>query len=144
MIESMPQPVAAMAYVKIGENGDHYLLGSRCGNCGTTMLGPRAGCAACGDSNRISEVRLGDTGRIRTCTVIAKSYPGVPVPFIAAVIEIDGGGVVRGTMRGPIPADPVAQVGKPVRIAIADTGQRDASGRAFFAQIFYPASEAST
>jgi uncharacterized OB-fold protein len=128
-----------MPYVRIGEHGDHYLLGTRCGNCGTTMLGPRAGCAACGDSNQVSEVRLGDTGRIRTCTVIEKSYPGVPVPFIAAVIDIDGGGVVRGTMRGPIPSDPVTEVGKPVRIEVADTGQRDVSGRPFFAQIFFPA-----
>src|SRR3546814_13530389 len=83
----------------------------------------------------MSHIRLADTGKVRTCAVIKRSYPGVPVPFIAAVIEIDGGGIVRGTMTGAIPSDPVAEVGRPVRICIEDTGQRDETGRAFYAHI---------
>jgi len=69
---------------------------------------------------------------------INRSYPGVPVPFIAAVIEIDGGGVVRGTLRTKIPDDPVAEVGGRVRICIEDTGQRDASGRPLYSHVFRP------
>jgi uncharacterized OB-fold protein len=131
--------VAAVPYVVLGSGNDHYLSGSRCGHCGTTLLGERIGCAKCGASDSITRVRLADTGRVRTCTVITRSYPGVPVPFIAAVIDIDGGGVVRGTLQGPIPANPVELIGTPVHIRIEDTGQRDASGRAFFSHNFHPA-----
>lgn len=138
MSDPLPEPIPAMPYIMIDDGGDHYLVGSRCDQCGTTMLGKRLGCAACGDADQLAEVRLNDTGRIRTCTVITRSYPGVAVPFIAAVIAIDGGGVVRGTLHGPIPVDPVAEVGKPVRIVIEDTGQRDPTGRAFYAQNFRP------
>jgi uncharacterized OB-fold protein len=138
MSDPLAEPVAAVPYVVIDRDGDHYLIGSRCAKCGATLLGRRVACAACGTNDGISHVRLADTGRIRTCAVINRSYPGVPVPFVAAVIDIDGGGVVRGTLRGAIPSDPVAEVGRPVRICIEDSGQRDASGRAFYSQIFRP------
>lgn len=138
MSDPLAEPVAAVPYVVIDRDGDHHLIGSRCGHCGATLLGRRVACAACGTNGCITPLRLADTGRVRTCTVINRSYPGVPVPFIAAVIDIDGGGVVRGTLRGDIPADPVAEVGRPVRICIEDSGQRDAAGRAFYSQIFRP------
>ena len=98
----------------------------------------RSACAACGASDAISQVRLADTGRVRTCTVINRSYPGVPVPFIAAVVELDGGGVVRGTLRAPVPDDPRIEIGRRVRICIEDTGQRDPAGRPFYSQVFRP------
>jgi uncharacterized OB-fold protein len=138
MSERTPEPIAAMPYIVIDEGGDHFLVGSRCGICGATMLGKRFGCAACGEIEQLAHVRLADTGRIRTCTVITRSYPGIPVPFIAAVIAIDGGGVVRGTLHDAIPTDPVAEIGKPVRISIEDTGQCDPAGRPFYAQTFRP------
>lgn len=138
MSESLCEPIAAVPYVVIEGAGNHYLVGSRCGRCGATLLGKRVACAACGKSDSISHVRLADTGRVRTCAVVNRSYPGVPVPFIAAVVEIDGGGVVRGTLQDVIPENPLADIGKPVRICIEDTGQRDPTGRPFFSHIFRP------
>lgn len=143
MSESLGEPIAAVPYVVIQGSGDHYLVGSHCGRCGATLLGKRVACAACGMSDSISHIRLGDTGRVRTCSVISRSYPGVPVPFIAAVVEIDGGGVIRGTLQGAIPENPLGEVGKPVRIYIEDTGQRDPSGRPFYSHIFRPVKAAS-
>lgn len=143
MSDPLAEPIAAVPYVVIDRDGDHHLVGSRCAQCGATLLGRRVACAACGANDGIAHIRLADTGRVRTCTVVNRSYPGVPVPFIAAVIDIDGGGVIRGTLRGAIPADPVGEVGRPVRIAIEDSGQRDACGRAFYAQVFHPAEAAA-
>lgn len=139
MTEANPNPIAAVPYVVIGSDGDHHLMGSRCGHCGATLLGKRVACAACGESDRITEVRLADTGRVRICSVINRSYPGVPVPFIAAVVEIDGGGILRGTLAAPIPVSPLVEIGRPVRICIEDTGQRDSNGRPFYSHIFRPA-----
>lgn len=136
--EGLSEPIAAVPYVVISRDGDHYLVGSRCGHCGATLLGKRVACAACGASDAISHIRLADTGRVRTCTVVNRSYPGVPVPFIAAVVEIDRGGVVRGTLHAPIPEDPGVEVGRPVRICIEDTGQRDTAGRPFYSHVFRP------
>jgi uncharacterized OB-fold protein len=129
-------PIAAAPYVVIENSGDHYLVGTRCGRCGATLLGERMSCAACGMGDAISRIRLADTGRIRTCSVVSRSYPGVPVPFVAAVVQIDGGGVVRGTLRGAIPENPGTEIGRAVRICIEDTGQRDPAGRPFYSHIF--------
>lgn len=136
MTDMLAEPIAAVPYVVIDRDGDHHLVGSRCAQCGATLLGRRVACAACGANDSINHIRLADTGRVRTCTIINRSYPGVPVPFIAVVVDIDGGGVVRGTLHCSIPSDPIAEVGRLVRICIEDTGQRDALGRAFYSQIF--------
>lgn len=138
--ESAPaSPIAAVPYIVIAEEGDHhYLIGSRCARCSATLLGKRLACAACGARDSMTVVRLPDTGRVRTCTVINRSYPGVAVPFIAAVVDIDGGGVVRGTLRSKIPDNPLTQFGRAVRICIEDTGQRDAEGRPFYSHVFRP------
>jgi uncharacterized OB-fold protein len=136
MSESLPTPIAAVPYVVIEASGDHYLVGSRCGRCGATLLGERMSCAACGMGDSISRIRLADTGRIRTCSVVSRSYPGVPVPFVAAVVQIDGGGVVRGTLSGAIPENPGTEIGRTVRICIEDSGQRDPAGRPLYSHIF--------
>lgn len=139
VVSELPfEPIAAVPYVVIEGPDGHYLIGSRCGRCGATLLGKRVACAACGMGDSISHIRLAGTGRVRTCSVVSRSYPGVPVPFIAAVVEIDGGGVVRGTLCGPIPENPLAEIGRPVRICIEDTGQRDPSGRPFYSHVFRP------
>lgn len=132
------EAIAAVPYVVLCKDGDHYLAGSRCGACGVSMIGHRIACAACGETVLINHVRLADTARVRTCTVISRSYSGVPVPFIAAVVELDGGGVLRGTLKDAIPEDPVTIVGMPVRISIEDTGQRDENDRPYFAHTFRP------
>jgi uncharacterized OB-fold protein len=138
MSELRPQPIAAVPYVVLEDSGDRYLVGSRCCRCGATFLGQRLACAACGSGGSISRIRLADTGRIRVCSVVSRSYPGVPVPFIAAVVQIDGGGVVRGTLRDATTERPGPAIGTPVRICIEDTGQRDAGGRPFYAHVFRP------
>lgn len=136
MSELLSAPIAAAPYIVIENSGDHYLVGSRCGRCGATLLGERPACAACGMRDSMSRIRLADTGRIRTCSVVSRSYPGVPVPFIAAVVQIDGGGVVRGTLHGAIPEYPGTEIGRPVQICIEDTGQRDPVGRPFYSHVF--------
>jgi len=132
------EPIAAVPYVVIANSGDHYLVGSRCGHCGATLLGERMACAACGRGDSISRIRLADTGRLRTCSVVSRSYPGVPVPFVAAVVQIDGGGVVRGTLRDATTEIPGPKIGTPVRICIEDTGQRDPGGRPLYVHVFRP------
>jgi uncharacterized protein len=136
MSELLSAPIAAAPYIVIQGSGDHYLVGSRCGRCGVTLLGERLSCAACGMGDSMSRVRLANTGLIRTCSVVSRSYPGIPVPFVAAVVQIDDGGIVRGTLRGAIPENPVTEIGRRVRICIEDTGQRNPAGRPFYSHIF--------
>lgn len=132
------EPIAAVPYIEIDMQGDHYLVGSRCSECSATLLGKRIACASCGTQGALTFVRLGMSGRVRTCATIHRSYPGVTVPFVAAVVDLDGGGVIRGTLHTKLPDDPSSEVGKTVRVCIEDSGQRDHSGRAYYCHVFRP------
>src|SRR3546814_14610408 len=72
MNERPPEPVAAVPYVVIGEHGDHHLVGRRCGNCGATLLGERAACAASGEHGWTSPLRLAAPGAARTCALATR------------------------------------------------------------------------
>ena len=113
MSEPVSEQIAAVPCVVLAQWGDQH-PGSRSRHCGMTLLGERVACAACGTGGAISHIRLADTERVRTCTVVNRSYPGVRVSLIAAVVEIEGGRVVRGTLRGPVPDKPGTEIGKRV------------------------------
>jgi len=82
---------------------------------------------------------LGLEGELRTWTIIQRSHPGVPVPFVAAIVALEGGGMVRGTLKsaGSTPED--LPSGLRVRVAFEDSGQVDADGRSQICHVFYPA-----
>ena len=62
--------------------------------------------------------------------MVARSYPGVAVPFVSAIVDLDGGPTIKGTLRGVDPAALVA--GLPVRVRFDDAGGAlDKEGAAF-------------
>jgi uncharacterized OB-fold protein len=136
--KAVPEPgaVPALPHMARAADGRYYLSGTRCDVCGAVVEGDRLGCPACG-ARRLRAVPLAQSGRIHTCTLIHRSYPGVPVPFYAAVVDLDGGGSVRGTLTGIDPAQAMP-VGLRVAMVFGDSGQRDARGRALISYHFVP------
>ena len=41
---------------------------------------------------------LATTGVVRSFTIIHRAAPGVPVPYVSSVVELDGGGVVKANL----------------------------------------------
>ena len=89
--------ITAQDYIVLGDGGA-YLAGSRCTACNAVFLGERRVCAACGARERMATLRLGDRGRVYSCTTVCRSFPGVPVPFVMAVVDLDDGPALRGTL----------------------------------------------
>ena len=52
------QPLPAVPYLKIPENGDPYLEAYKCGSCGATFLGERQNCSKCGSRDQMTTVKL--------------------------------------------------------------------------------------
>jgi uncharacterized OB-fold protein len=121
----------ALHYIRVDpKSGVASLMGSRCRICGTVLLGARRVCPACCVRESLEECRLGTTGSLQSYTIVYRSYPGVKTPFIAAIVELDGGGVLKGTLRN-FPADPIRLLkGLRVRVRFAPTNQHDREGRA--------------
>jgi len=104
------------------DDGDPHLLALRCDSCGAKFFNRRNACASCGGRG-FTATRMANTGRIRTFSIIHRAPKGIPVPFVAAVIDLDNGGriqanVLNGDVLNPYTFWPGTQV----RLATFDAG----------------------
>ncbi|MHB8680646.1 MAG: Zn-ribbon domain-containing OB-fold protein [Acidimicrobiales bacterium] len=77
--------------------GEPHLQGNACTACGAVFFDRRNACARCGKTE-FSPKALATTGIVRSFTIIHRAAPNVPVPYVSSVVELDGGGVVKGNL----------------------------------------------
>ena len=51
----------------------------------------------------MSAVKLSNKGKLYNYTVVHRNFPGVPVPFISAIVDLDGGGCLKGNLVDMVP-----------------------------------------
>ena len=129
----------AIPMIRIGDDGTAFIAGSHCANCGETVPGDRMACASCGRRDAIEPVRLGTRGKLYSYTIVHRSFPGVKVPFVAAVVDLDDGGALRGTLLEVEPDPAKLPSDMPVDIVFRDTGQTGPDGKPFVSYFFIPA-----
>src|SRR5258706_7746034 len=132
-----PGVAPALPHLALAADGAHRLTGMRCGNCGMVVEAQRLACPACGERQRLETIALSTRGSVHTCSLVHRSYPGVAVPFYAAVVDLDGGGSLRGTLTGVDPSSDMP-VGLRVEMVFGESGQQDRQGRALIAYCFIP------
>jgi uncharacterized protein len=87
----------------------------------------------------MESIRLSELGTLYSFTIVHRSFPGVSTPFVAAVVDLDGGCALQGTLLG-VEADPAKiPFGLPVRVVYRNSGQTAADGRPFHSYYFVPA-----
>jgi uncharacterized OB-fold protein len=125
--ETRAVPMVSYLRLPQTEGEAAHLIGSRCGHCGETYLGHRALCINCDGQGPMEELSLGQRGELFTFTVIYQSAPWVQTPYVAAVVKLPEGPVVRASLTG-IEPDPVnLEVGMPLEM-ITETVRRDEDG----------------
>lgn len=134
---ALPRP--AVDYLKVPEDGEPHLAGSRCTNCSAVFLGSRSICSKCATRDAMEPIRLADTGTLYSYAIVHRSFPGVEVPFVSAVVDLDGGGTVKGNLVD-IEADPEKiRFGMPVKLVYRDAlGRRDKDDNSYLAYFFAP------
>lgn len=130
------QPVAALPFIHIDDTGRVSLSGSRCGACGAVLLGKPLACSSCGSRRALARIELATRGKLHTYTIVHRSLPGVTTPFIAAVVDLDGGGSLKGTLLGVDPKPNAVRFDMPVDVVFRTTEQRDYAGRPFLTYFF--------
>lgn len=132
-------PLPAVSFLKIPEDGDPYLEGSRCGSCDATFLGERSVCSKCGARGQMATVQLANRGELYSYCIVHRSFPGIDVPYVSAIVDLDGGGTVKGNLID-VPPDPAKiTFGMPVEVVYDDAlGRRDRDGNAYLAYFFKP------
>lgn len=94
-----------------------YFWGQKCKACGAQFLGDRIACGKCGETDKFEEVKYGHDGELYVFAVVHQSVPGVDVPFVAGIIDLDDGVSVRANVYGLDPLKPDASwFGKRVKM----------------------------
>jgi uncharacterized OB-fold protein len=114
-----------------------HLVAQRCAWCGALFLDRRNGCGRCG-GQEFEDRPLATTGALRSFTVVHRSGPSIPVPYVSVVVDLDGGGCVMGNLSGVAPDPAALRPGLRLRLSTAPAGTDDA-GREAVSFHFEPA-----
>lgn len=130
---------AIVKYLKLPENGEPYLEGWRCTSCGEVFIEPRTACSNCCARDSMTLVKLQNTGKLYNWTVVHRNFPGIKVPFVSAIVDLDGGGTIKGNLVD-MPPDPAGiAFDMPVRVVYRPIKQSDAQGNLYISYFFVPA-----
>lgn len=88
-------------YLVLGD--DPHLVAHECTSCGARYFDRRSACSGC-SRREFRDVEVARTGVLRTFTIVSFAAEGVPVPFVAGIVDC-GGTSVRGNVVN-VPPDP--------------------------------------
>jgi uncharacterized OB-fold protein len=101
--------------------GDHpHLVAHECTNCVARFFDRRNACAHCGRTD-FKTVDIATEGEVRAFTIVTFAAPGVPVPYVAALVDCDGTSV-RANLINVEPDPEHVSLGMRVRLATQPIG----------------------
>ncbi len=114
--EAKEIPILSFLRLPEKEREKAYLYGTKCKQCGTIFLGSRMACSRCLSTEPMEEVRLSDRGELHVFSIVHQSAPGIPVPYIAAIVDLPEGVSVRCNIEGVEPDPKHLKFGMPVEM----------------------------
>jgi uncharacterized OB-fold protein len=117
----MTEQIPLVEYLVLGD--DPHLVAHECTSCGARYFDRRNACAAC-FATGFREVDVATEGSVETFTIVAHAAPGIPVPFVAAVVDCDGT-PVRANIINTEPNPEHVSTGMKVRLATYSLGTDD-------------------
>lgn len=114
----MAKPVPFVEYLAL--EPEPHLVARECSGCGARYFDRRNACAAC-EGDEFKQVKVAPTGELRAFTIVAQAQPGIPVPFVAGVVDCEGTSV-RGNIVNIEPTPEHVHVGMKVRLTTVPVG----------------------
>jgi uncharacterized OB-fold protein len=140
MTETAAGPTPAAPYIKYGARGDLHIEALRCEDCGAASLLTHAACRHCGSRKEQLAYVAPNSGVLEQWTVVARSFPGVKVPFVSAIVRLDDGPLLKGVLREIDPDPEAIKVGAKVKVVFDDAnGAVDKAGNPYVCFFFEPA-----
>lgn len=138
--ERSEKPRPATGYLVIPDEGEPYLQGSKCKACGAIYVGTRNHCAKCAGVDTVEPFRMSNRGKLYSYCIVHRSFPGIDVPYISAIVDLEGGGSVKGNLIEVEPDPANIRFDMDVEVVYKDAlGRRDAEGRSYLSYFFRPA-----
>ena len=113
--------VPLVDYLVLGDRP--HLEANECTACGARFFDRRNACAAC-SATEFKKVDVATEGELQAFTIVAFAAPGIPVPFVAGVVDCDGTSV-RANVINTEPDPDHIRVGMKVRLATHTVGTDD-------------------
>jgi len=117
----MTKRVPLVDYLEL--DGSPHLVAQECCSCGARYFGRRNGCASCFGTD-FKAVDIPTEGELTTFTIVSLAAKGIPVPFVAGVVNC-GGTSVRGNVINVEPTAENISLGMKVRLATYLVGTDD-------------------
>ena len=108
-------------YLELGDQP--HLVANECTSCGARFFDRRNACASCFATD-FRRVDIPTEGVLKSFTIVTFAAPGVPVPFVAGVVDCDGTSV-RGNIVNVEPDPDHVSLGMPVRLVTTSMGTDD-------------------
>ena len=101
-----------------------HLVAQECTNCGARFFDRRNACARCGRSD-FAPAAVDGAGELQAFTIVHRAAPGIPVPFVSAIVKTDDGTWVRSNVVNCDPTPEAVTLGMRVRLTTYPVGTDD-------------------
>ena len=85
-------------------------------------------------------IPLSNQGELYVYSIVFRSFPGIEVPYVSAIVDLDGGGTVKGNLINIDPDPEKIKMGMPVEIVYKTAPRKDADGNEYLTYYFQPRS----
>lgn len=113
-------------YLVLGDKP--HLNANECTHCGARFFDRRNACASCFEVD-FKQVALPTEGILRSFTIVTFAAPGVPVPFVAGIVDCAGTSVRANIINVDATPEKVT-LGMKVRLATYSLGTDDNNAEA--------------
>ncbi len=117
----MTRQIPLVDYLVLGDQP--HLVAHECTTCQARYFDRRNACAKC-FATEFAMVDLSTDGVVNTFTIVALAAPGIPVPFVSAVVDCDGT-PVRANIINVEPSPDHVATGMRVSLATYSIGADD-------------------
>ncbi len=135
--EKKPRPLVPYLRLPEKEGEEAYLQGIKCKQCGAVYLGKRTACEKCSSTDPMETIRLSNEGELYVYSIVHQSGPGIPTPYVAAIVDLPEGTCVKATLKGVDPMPENLKFGMKLRMVTEKVGT-DREGNDVIAYKFAP------
>jgi uncharacterized OB-fold protein len=106
------------------DDGEPHLRAHQCTNCGALFLERHNSCGKCANRT-FADKKLGTTGVVRSFAIVHQAAPGLPVPYVSSVVDLEGGAQVKANVVNVEPDPSKVSLGMKVRLTTFIAGTDD-------------------
>ncbi len=117
-----PKQVPLVDYLHIGARP--YLKARECTSCGARFFDRRIACGNCG-AQGFKNARVRNQGVVTAFTIVHRAAPGIPAPYVSAIIQTEDGTSVRSNVVNCTPDPDHVTLGMKVKLTTYSIGTDD-------------------